>query len=125
MLLGEVDADWDAVAPFFYGRWDAASRAHAAADVEQSNFEAAELYASSGAFSPAAARAAIGTLDAPVLLLAGELDSGPLPRVAADIAELIPKARLTVQPGSGHFPWLDDPQGFTRTVTAFLQVGAV
>ncbi|MFC0850158.1 alpha/beta fold hydrolase [Streptomyces noboritoensis] len=121
----DADADWDAVAPFFYGRWDAAARAHAAADVEQSNFEAAEVYASSGAFSPDAARAVIGKLDAPVLLLAGELDSGPLPRVAADIAELIPKAQLTVQPGSGHFPWLDDPQGFTRTVTAFLQVGAV
>ncbi|MFI1102125.1 alpha/beta fold hydrolase [Streptomyces melanogenes] len=121
----EADADWDAVAPFFYGRWDAAARAHAAADVEQSNFEAAEVYAESGAFSPAAARAVVETLDAPVLLLAGELDSGPLPRVAAGIAELFPKAQLTVQPGAGHFPWLDDPQGFTRTVTAFLQAGAV
>lgn len=121
----DADADWDAIAPFFYGRWDAAARAHAAADVEQSNFEAAEVYAVSGAFSPDAARTVIATLDAPVLLLAGELDSGPLPRVAADIAELFPKAQLTVQPGSGHFPWVDDPQGFTRTVAAFLQVGAV
>ncbi|WP_329396058.1 alpha/beta hydrolase [Streptomyces melanogenes] len=121
----DADADWDAIAPFFYGRWDAAARAHAGADVEQSNFEAAEVYAASGAFSPAAARAVIETLDAPVLVLAGELDSGPLPRVAADIAELFPQARLTVQPGSGRFPWLDDPQGFTRTVAAFLQVGTV
>ncbi|MFD9567281.1 alpha/beta fold hydrolase [Streptomyces sp. NPDC059994] len=121
----DADADWDAITPFFYGRWDAAARAHAAADVEQTNAEAAEVYASSGAFSPAAARAVMETLDAPVLLITGELDSGPLPRVAADIAELFPRAELTVLPGSGHHPWLDDPQGFTRTVTAFLEAGAV
>lgn len=48
----DADADWDAIAPFFYGRWDTAARAHAGADVEQSNFEAAEVYAASGAFSP-------------------------------------------------------------------------
>ncbi|MFF1482024.1 alpha/beta fold hydrolase [Streptomyces sp. NPDC058301] len=119
----DADADWDAVAPFFYGRWDAAARAHSATEVEQTNAEAAEAYASPGAFSPAAARAVMETLDAPVLLLAGELDSGPLPRVAAGIADLFPKAELTVQPGSGHYPWLDDPLGFTRTVSAFLEAG--
>ncbi|MEV6550584.1 alpha/beta hydrolase [Streptomyces sp. NPDC051597] len=117
----DADADWDAAGPFFYGRWDAAARAHAANEVEQTNAEAAEAYASPVAFSPAAARAVMETLDAPVLLLTGELDSGPRPRVAATIAALFPKARLAVQPGAGHFPWLDDPQGFTRTVTAFLK----
>jgi pimeloyl-ACP methyl ester carboxylesterase len=115
-----TDDDWDAVAPFFYGRWDAAAQAHAAADVEQSNFEAADVYASSGAFDPAAARAAIAALDARVLVLAGEKDGGPLPRVAAGIAELFPKAEVTVQPGAGHFPWLDDPDRFRRTVATFL-----
>ncbi|MFE2430700.1 alpha/beta fold hydrolase [Streptomyces sp. NPDC059373] len=116
-----TDDDWDAVAPFFYGRWDAAARAHAAAEVEQSNFEAADVYASSGAFDPASALAAIAALDARVLVLAGERDSGPLPRVAAGIAELYPKAELAVQPGAGHFPWLDDPGRFRRTVTTFLR----
>jgi pimeloyl-ACP methyl ester carboxylesterase len=115
-----TDADWDAVAPFFYGRWDAAAQAHSASEVEQTNMEAADVYASSGAFDPAAARAAIAALDARVLVLAGELDSGPLPRVAAVIAEMFPDAELAVQPGAGHFPWLDDPRGFTRTVSAFL-----
>ncbi|MFE5737402.1 alpha/beta fold hydrolase [Streptomyces celluloflavus] len=114
------DADWDTVAPFFYGRWDAAAQAHAAADVAQSNAEAAEVYASPGAFEPAAARAAIAALRAPVLVLAGELDSGPRPRVAAAIAELFPTAEVAVQPGGGHFPWLDDPVGFARTVGSFL-----
>ncbi|MEU6082614.1 alpha/beta hydrolase [Streptomyces sp. NPDC047108] len=118
------DADWDAMAPFFYGRWDATARAHAATEVEQSNDEAAEIYASPGAFAPAAARSAVRALDVPVLLLAGELDSGPLPRVAADIAELFPRAELIVQQGAGHHPWLDDPDGFARTVAAFLAQAA-
>lgn len=116
-----TDADWDAVDPFFYGRWDAAARAHAATNVAQTNEEAAEIYASAGAFDPPVARAALATLDARVLLLAGEWDSGPLPRVAAEIAELIPGAELVVQPGAGHFPWLDDPLAFSSTVAAFLK----
>ncbi|MFE5483479.1 alpha/beta fold hydrolase [Streptomyces sp. NPDC056527] len=118
-----TDADFDAAVPFFYGRWDAAARAHAAADVEQSNESAADLFASSGAFDPAAARAAIAGWDAPVLVLAGELDGGPRPHVAADIVKLFPRAELAVQPDAGHFPWLDDPVSFTRTVTAFLAKG--
>ncbi|MFF2993031.1 alpha/beta fold hydrolase [Streptomyces sp. NPDC057950] len=115
-----ADADWDAAAPFFYGRWDATARAHAAAEVAQTNEEAADLYASAGAFQPLAARGAVTPPAARVLLLAGELDGGPLPRVAAGVAELIPGARLVVQPGAGHFPWLDDPRFFTETVVAFL-----
>jgi len=115
-----TDADWDAVNPLLYGRWDAAAQAHSAEEVAQSNDEAGDRYASPGAFDPAAARAAVAGLTAPVLLYAGELDGSPLPRVAAEIAALIPGARLVVQPGGGHFPWLDDPGHFTRTVTAFL-----
>ncbi|MET7774878.1 alpha/beta hydrolase [Streptomyces mirabilis] len=115
-----ADADWDAVAPFFYGRWDATGQAHAATEVEQTNEEAADLYASAGAFEPSVARAAVAALDARVLLLAGELDSGPLPRVAATVAELFPEGELIVQPGAGHHPWLDDPRRFTESVTAFL-----
>ncbi|GAA2306536.1 alpha/beta hydrolase [Streptomyces caniferus] len=117
------DDDWDAVAPFFYGRWDATAQAHAATEVTQSNDEAAEVYASSGAFEPDVTRAALAAWEARVLVLAGELDSGPLPRVAAGIAELFPRAELVVQPGAGHFPWLDDPHGFSRTVAAFLHGG--
>lgn len=115
-----ADADWDAIAPFFYGRWDATAQAHAATDVEQTNEEAADRYAAAEAFGPVAARAAVAALDAPVLLLAGALDGGPLPRVAAAVAELFPEAELCVQPEAGHFPWLDDPRRFTDTVAAFL-----
>ncbi|MGP9022590.1 alpha/beta fold hydrolase [Streptomyces sp. BR1] len=117
----DADADWDAVIPFFYGRWDAAAQAHAALDVSQTNMKAADLYASPEAYSPETARAAIAGSGARVLILAGELDSGPLPRVAEAMANLLPGAELAVQRGAGHFPWLDDPAYFTRTVETFLR----
>ncbi|WP_406481646.1 alpha/beta fold hydrolase [Streptomyces platensis] len=116
-----ADAEWDAIAPFFYGRWDAAAQAHAGSEVAQTHEGAAEIYAAGGAFAASdEARAAVAGMDARVLLLAGEVDSGPLPRIAADIAQLIPRAELVVQPGAGHYPWLDDPRRFTRTVATFL-----
>ncbi|MFF3615835.1 alpha/beta fold hydrolase [Streptomyces sp. NPDC002580] len=115
-----TDADYEAATPFFYGRWDAAARAHAAAEVGQSNEAAAESYAAPGAFRPAAARAAVAVWGARVLLVSGALDSGPLPRVAAAVADLFPRAEQAVLPGAGHFPWLDDPKGFRETVADFL-----
>ncbi|MEV6566598.1 alpha/beta fold hydrolase [Streptomyces kronopolitis] len=115
-----TDAQWEAATPFFYGRWDATAQAHAAGEAAQTNDEAGESYAASGAFDPPATRAALAALSAPVLLLAGELDSGPRPHVAAAAARLLPGAELSVQPGAGHYPWLDDPVHFTRTVGAFL-----
>ncbi|MFE6756278.1 alpha/beta fold hydrolase [Streptomyces sp. NPDC057684] len=115
-----TDADFDAAMPFFYGRWDAAAEAHAAGEVEQTNESAGDVYASAGAFDPAAARAALVGWDARVLVLAGERDGGPLPRVAAAVAELLPHAELVVQEGAGHFPWLDVPDRFAETVAAFL-----
>ncbi|GGX87097.1 alpha/beta fold hydrolase [Streptomyces fructofermentans] len=115
------DSDFDTAAPFFHGRWDAAARAHAAAEEAQTNEGAARVYASAGAFAdPAAVRDAVASLDARVLVLAGEWDSGPLPRVAATIAGLFPRSETVVQARSGHFPWLDDPARFSATVAAFL-----
>ncbi|MBH1938856.1 alpha/beta hydrolase [Streptomyces sp. AV19] len=115
-----ADADFDAATPFFYGRWHAVAQAHAAVEVTQTNEPAADRYASPGAFDPAATRAAVARLAAPVLVLAGELDGGPRPHVAAGIAKLFPRAELTVQPGAGHYPWLDDPVRFARAVASFL-----
>jgi pimeloyl-ACP methyl ester carboxylesterase len=38
---------------------------------------------------------------------------------AAECAGLFEHAELAVQPGAGHFPWLDDPVWFTWTLAAF------
>lgn len=114
-----TDEDWDTATPFFYGRWDAAAQAHAAAGPGQSNEEAGRAYAAPEAFDPPAAKEALAALSAPVLVLAGEYDGGPRPHVAATAAAFFPHGRSVVQPGAGHYPWLDDPQWFVRTVADF------
>jgi proline iminopeptidase len=119
----ETEDDWAAIAPLFYGRWDAAAQAHGALNEEQVNEEAAREFAGPGAFEPEAARAALSTFTPPVLVLAGEVDVNTPPRVAAELAALFPSATLVVQPGAGHYPWLDDPAWFTSAVAVFLDGG--
>lgn len=118
-----TDADWAALTPFSYGRWDIAARANVARQAAERNVDAAAVYYSAGALDPAATRDALAGLDAPVLLVAGEYDVGLPPKRAAEYAALFPAAELVVQPGSGHFPWLDDPKWLERTVTDFLTRG--
>ncbi|MEU8824351.1 alpha/beta hydrolase [Streptomyces sp. NPDC048636] len=111
---------FQAIAPFRYGHWDAATQAHQAAEATQRNNEAAAVYASEGAFTPDTTRAALADFHQPVLLLAGEFDlNSPPPSVAA-LAELLPTPRFTIQPAASHFPWLDAPADFVSTTTAFL-----
>ncbi|MDG4808523.1 alpha/beta hydrolase [Micromonospora sp. WMMD1120] len=121
MVAGRASADaWQEIAPFFYGRWDEAARAHQAAEPGQRNEEAARIFGADGAFDPPATRAALAVRREPVLLLAGEVDLGAPPGLVAQLEELIPHAEMVVQPGAGHYPWLDDPEAFTATITTFL-----
>ena len=106
--------------PFFYGRWDAAARAHVDAGVSERSRPVRDGFAAAGAFNPAATREEAGRLAAPVLVYAGELDTSPAPGTAAAAARLFPDATVTVQPGAAHFPWLDDPAFFTAAITSFL-----
>jgi pimeloyl-ACP methyl ester carboxylesterase len=110
-----TDDDWAAIVPFTYGRWDDAARAHHAA--QRQNEPAAAAYAN---YTPDATRAALASVDLPVLVLAGELDLAGPPNAVAELAGLFPDATLVTQSGAGHIPWLDDPAWFTETVAAFL-----
>lgn len=58
------------------------------------------------------------------LVLAGDLDSNPSPALAARLAELFARGVADVQPGGGHFPWLDEPRWFADRVERFLATGA-
>jgi pimeloyl-ACP methyl ester carboxylesterase len=49
-------ADWTAIAPFTYGRWDAVAQAHLAQEASQKNADAAAVYYSAGALDPQATR---------------------------------------------------------------------
>lgn len=108
------------VAPFGYGRWDEAAQEHAATAEKGIRWEAASAYHGEGAYEPEATRRALTALTAPVLILAGEYDAGPTPARAAEIAACFPDAELVVQPGAGHFPWVDDADAFVRPIAAFL-----
>ena len=117
----EGTGDFDpAFAGFFHGRWDEAAQRHEAGADKEFNDDAGEVYGSDGAYDPPATRAALARLAAPVLVLAGGLDGGPTPELARRTADVFPNAELAVQPGAGHYPWLDDPEWFTRRVSTFL-----
>ncbi|MCX5300918.1 alpha/beta hydrolase [Streptomyces sp. NBC_00193] len=112
-------SDWDAVTPFFCGRWDDAAREHHAASLPV-NREAVAHFGADGAFAPEATRAALAAFGAPVLLLTGEFDLNSPPRSTAELAALFPDATLSVQAGAGHYPWVDDAGRFAAAVSAFL-----
>ncbi|MEH1122862.1 alpha/beta fold hydrolase [Micromonospora sp. CPCC 206061] len=109
----------EAIAPFFWGRWDAAAQRHHAAS-RPSNMEAVALFGAEGAFDPPATRAALAGFQAPVLLLTGEYDVNSPPETTAEFARLFANATFIVQSGAGHYPWLDDPAHFVATTTTFL-----
>ena len=56
------------------------------------------------------------TLAVPVRILRGELDPWPNARGADELAALFPDATVTVLPGAGHFPWVDDATSYAAAV---------
>ncbi|MCW7991598.1 alpha/beta hydrolase, partial [Streptomyces platensis subsp. clarensis] len=118
-IAAGTGADWEAVAPFLYGRWDEAARRHHAA-ARPADPEAVAGFGAEGAFTPRATRAALAALDRPVLLLAGARDLNSPPSAVAEFAAVFPRAEFAVQPGAGHYPWLDDSGRFTATLAGFL-----
>ena len=115
------DADWSAIRPFLHGSWDAVARDLVAREGRERNPDAAAVYYAPGAPAPDTVRSALMALEAPVLLLAGEYDVALPPHRATEYAGLLGRAEVAVQPRSGHYPWLDDPAGFVRTLSVFLR----
>jgi proline iminopeptidase len=106
--------------PFLYGRWDDTARAHARAAVSDQAVPVRAGFYADGAFDAPSTRARLATLASPVLVYAGELDAVSPPELLAQVAGLFPGWALTVQPGAGHFPWLDHPAQFAGTLSGFL-----
>lgn len=104
--------DWNAIAPFSYGRWDDAAATYNAEMDASLNSQAAAAFGAKGAFDPPTTRAALSTLPAPVTIIAGALDVGLPPATMEELAELFPDAELTMLEGAGHFPWFDQPGAF-------------
>ena len=64
-------------------------------------------------------RAGLPLIEAPTLVISGELDFFD-PPANAEILELVPDARSVVPSDAGHFVWFDDPDRFRAEVTRFL-----
>jgi proline iminopeptidase len=103
----------------FYGRWDDAARAHAASDPLQRNVAATGWF-HDGAYEPARTRETLASLQVPVRIILGELDPWPNARGGDELAALFPDATLTVLPGAGHFPWVDDAASYGEYVRGAL-----
>lgn len=110
------------IAPFYYGRWDDAARAHSAATEATRRPAAAEGFYAGFAPDIESLHAALAGCGAPVLSMAGSLDGMPTPAVAATLAALFPRGSAVTIEGGGHYPWLDSPAEFAGAVESFLAV---
>ena len=114
------EADWVAMSPFSYARWDDRTREYDAWMDTRLNALGAEMFSVEDAFDPPGSRAALAALDVPVVVLAGGLDLGNPPGAMAEVAALCPRGELVVQPGAGHCPWFDDPAAFRALLLPYL-----
>jgi len=67
---------------------------------------------------PAAQR--LGEIQAPTLVIIGELDNGYQHKMVEITVEGIPGAQKVVMPGLDHSPFVEDPAGFNQLVLEFL-----
>lgn len=63
----------------------------------------------------------LGRLKMPVLVLTGRFDANVAPSTAWKIHKAIPGSRFEVFEQSGHLPFFEEPEAFTRSVERFLQ----
>ncbi len=123
---GERQALERAARPFYYGRWDERTQAHAAGADRQMSKRAGLGFAAGGEqVDVPALLAALGALAAPVLVLGAERDAATGLEAVERVARCFPAAETAVVPRAGHFPWVDEPEAFRSAVAGFLsRVGA-
>jgi pimeloyl-ACP methyl ester carboxylesterase len=119
----EDPADRAAAARFYFGPWTDAAREFVDTEDAQVAREAQRAFREGRFGDPARTRVALTRLTAPVLLLGGEFDPAPTPRLLGEYAGWFPHATVVIQPGAGHNPWMDDPGRFVASVAAFLANG--
>jgi proline iminopeptidase len=106
--------------PFWYGRWDERTQAHAASGDRQMSLRANAGYLPGPDYDVDAVRQSLRSMSAEVLVVVGERDALTGVTVAQRFADAIPKVEIAVVPGAGHFPWVDEPTAFAGAVAQFL-----
>ena len=71
-------------------------------------------------YPEADAVAAIRAVSVPTLLVAGEVDQTGHAAGMKRVADMIEGAAFAVVPGSGHYPWAENPEEFNRAFFGFL-----
>ena len=107
-----------ATRPFFYGRWDERTQEHAAgADRQSSKRALLGFWVGAEEVDDYGILAGLKRVTAPVLVIGAQRDA--LTGVASVqlVADCFSKASTAIIPGAGHFPWVDEPQGFRDAVS--------
>lgn len=108
--------------PFFYGRWDDRTQAHAATADHQCS-KRAQLGFAAGVeeIDVEALLAGLSQVGSLVLVVGGERDG--LSGVASCrlVAQCFPRSATVVLQGAGHFPWVDRPEDFAGAVSRWLR----
>ena len=111
-----------ATRPFYYGRWDARTQAHAASADSQMSPRAGLGFSTDGeSVDVPALVAGLGRVEAPVLVLGAELDGATGVEAVHTVAACFPRAETAVVPRAGHFPWVDEPAAFRAVVAEFVR----
>lgn len=121
IMGGDLSLDaYRASRPFYYGRWDEAAQAHATVGIAARHMAARDGYFAGLTLDTPAVRAALTRLRVPVLLYGGELDPMVTPALLEQAGPLFHDATVVIQPGAGHFPWVDEPAAFCAAISSFL-----
>lgn len=106
-----------ATRPFWYARWDERAQAHAAGAEHQTSKRAMLGFgAGVDEVDVAALLAGLQQVPAPVLVVGGGRDGMTGVDSCHAVAASFPRARVEVVEGAGHFPWVDEPEGFVAAV---------
>lgn len=108
---------WRRVRPFFYGRWDDRTRAHAFSVETQTNADAERGWgAGAAAVDTSAILAGLRQVHADTRVIGGEHDAITGVASVDVVARSFPNATTRVLAGAGHFPWVDEPAAFVSAV---------
>lgn len=107
-----------AIAPASYAQWGEREQAHAAT-MRSANMDAIRLFWQAEVDGKEV-RDRLGLVETPVLVITGELDAATGVTPGNAWAGCFPDSRHVNIKGSGHNPWVDEPDTFANLVTDFL-----
>lgn len=113
----ELAATMHALAPFFFHDATASAPAHLFSSATFSAATAVQAMVALGWWS---AVDRLGHVDVPTLVLVGRHDVFAPPFESERVARNVSGARLRVLEGSGHVPWLEEPEAFVASVQDWL-----